>query len=180
MKLKTCALLGALCLFAATPASALTTRNFNLGDLTNTSLTFPVFTPGPGDFLDIFEFSINGAGAGFGGAANIVFDDPNFAGVESNFNIAAISMMAGATTLASDTNGSDGFSLLAAFPGAGTYQLVVLGQADGTVNGAYSGFVLTQIAPAVPEPETYALMLLGLGGIAALARRRKAASGKTA
>jgi hypothetical protein len=180
MKLKTCAVLGALCLFAAAPASALTVRNFGLGDLSNASLTFPMFTPGPGDFLDIFEFSISGAGAGFGGAANIVFDDPNFEGVESNFNIAAISMMSGATTLASDTDGSDGFSLFAVFPGAGVYQFAVLGQADGTVNGAYTGFVQTQIAPAVPEPETYALTLLGLGAVAASVGRRKAAPGKTA
>lgn len=180
MKLKTCAVLGALCLFAATPASALTVRNFSLGDLSNTSLEFPVFTPGPGDFLDVFEFSLSGAGAGFGGAASIVFDDPNFEGIESNFNIAAISMMSGATTLASDTDGSDGFSLFAVFPGSGTYQFAVLGQADGTVNGAYRGFVQTQVAPAVPEPETYALMLLGLGAVAASARRRKASSGKTA
>lgn len=180
MKLKTCATLGALCLFASAPASALSVRNFSLGDLTNTSLTFPVFTPGQGDFLDIFDFSISGAGAGFGGAANIVFDDPNFDGIESNFNIAAISMMAGATTLASDSDGSDGFSLFAAFPGAGTYQFAVLGQADGTVNGAYTGFVQTQIAPAVPEPATYALMLFGLGGIAASARRRMVSSGKSA
>lgn len=53
--------------------------------------------------------------------------------------------------------------------GAATLQL--------TPNGTYSGgFVDNVQISAVPEPETYALMLAGLGAIAAVARRRRKTS----
>jgi hypothetical protein len=40
--------------------------------------------------------------------------------------------------------------------------------------GAAAGYTLTYNLQPVPEPGTYALMLLGLGGLVAAARRRKA------
>ncbi|WP_157991582.1 FxDxF family PEP-CTERM protein [Caldimonas tepidiphila] len=52
----------------------------------------------------------------------------------------------------------------------GTYYLTVNGTVDGTNGGAFSGMI--NVSP-VPEPETYALMLAGLGVVGFLARRRQ-------
>ena len=43
---------------------------------------------------------------------------------------------------------------------AGNYAFNVLGFANGNIGGSYAG---DMIATTVPEPETYALMLAGLG-----------------
>ena len=51
--------------------------------------------------------------------------------------------------------------------GFGTFTL-----AAGATDGSYS--LVYNLAPAVPEPQTYALMLAGIGCIALLARRRRA------
>ena len=176
MKLKSIIATLFLALGFALPASALTVRNFDLGDLSNTSITFPVFTTDTGDYLDIFEFSVSGPGAGFGGAANLVFDDPLFSGVETNFDIASIALFDSLfATIASDTDGSDGFSFFSVLPTAGVYRFAVLGEASGTINGAYNGFIQTAVERTVSEPETAALAMLGLGGVWAASRRRKAA-----
>jgi hypothetical protein len=55
---------------------------------------------------------------------------------------------------------------------AGSYSLEIAG--TSTTAGTYGGtFALSTIAAPVPEPETYAMMLAGLGLMAAIARRRK-------
>jgi hypothetical protein len=63
---------------------------------------------------------------------------------------------------------------------AGTYQLMVSGVVSGRPNWldsgvGYSGKLVTtpsHIAAPVPEPKTYALLLLGLGAVAFATRRR--------
>lgn len=52
----------------------------------------------------------------------------------------------------------------------GTHFLTVSGVSDGLKGGAFSGTI--NVSP-IPEPETYALMLGGLGVVGFLARRRK-------
>lgn len=55
---------------------------------------------------------------------------------------------------------------------AGDYYYKVTGVADGQFGGFYS--ISSHAIPAVPEPETYAMLMLGLGATL-VARRRKAA-----
>ncbi len=53
---------------------------------------------------------------------------------------------------------------------AGTYTLQIKGQVAGSSGGSYAGIL--NIVP-VPEPETYAMLLAGLGLMAFMARRNK-------
>ncbi len=55
---------------------------------------------------------------------------------------------------------------------AGSYGLQVAGFAAGAVGGLYNGAISISSVSAVPEPETYAMLLAGLGLVGAVARRR--------
>ena len=61
---------------------------------------------------------------------------------------------------------------------AGPYYLKIFGTASGTgagpLNGIYSGAITVTAAP-IPEPESYAMFLAGLGVMGAIALRRKKA-----
>lgn len=66
----------------------------------------------------------------------------------------------------------DIWSLRADSLGLGNYYLQVSGKMVSGTGGSFGGTVM--LAP-VPEPETYGMMLAGLGVVGFLARRRKAA-----
>ncbi|WP_290870459.1 FxDxF family PEP-CTERM protein [Aquabacterium sp.] len=56
---------------------------------------------------------------------------------------------------------------------AGFYKLTITGDILGSKTSSYGGyFSLTPVTPAVPEPESLALALAGLGVAGLLARRR--------
>ena len=59
-----------------------------------------------------------------------------------------------------------GWSALA----AGDYYYRIAGTVTGTQGGTY---VLSSALMPIPEPETYALLLAGLGAVAFVSRRRK-------
>jgi hypothetical protein len=155
-------------LLTQVPAQAVTQ---NLGALAiNVPAPFAVFNP-PGAFLDLFQFTVPSpslfgvAAANFGAFAALdtklvstsLVSDPD--GVPGNFDDVVLV-----------TNGAIGNVLLLAAPVVtGNYYLTVAGQAIGIGGGAYHGNAL--LAP-IPEPETYALMLAGVGVVAFLLRRR--------
>lgn len=66
----------------------------------------------------------------------------------------------------------DVWTLSTANLAAGNYYLQVNGNMAGTTAGSFGGAL--QMAAPVPEPETYGMMLGGLGLLGFLARRRKA------
>jgi hypothetical protein len=77
---------------------------------------------------------------------------------------------------APDATGTSRFEVTGIFdftkyPAATDYYFTVSG---GTVGSGYGAYGLTITAGVVPEPETYAMLLAGLGIVGAIARRRKA------
>jgi hypothetical protein len=76
-----------------------------------------------------------------------------------------------ATSVITDTNGDRGLSDLL---GGGFLTATIMG--DGSLSVSEVGFAPTVLTAApVPEPETYAMMLAGLGLVGFAARRRKQA-----
>jgi hypothetical protein len=53
---------------------------------------------------------------------------------------------------------------------AGTYTLQIRGTVTGLAGGSYAGVL--NVTPPIPELETYALLLAGLGMVGAVARRK--------
>lgn len=114
-------------------------------------------------FSDTYNFSIIDPGSVQGLA--IVFPGAPFFNI-SNFSA---ELYSGVTMLGSIAgNAPNTFTGL----GAGSYTLNVFGNPSGSFGGGYGGFLATVTAP-IPEPETYAMMLAGLGALGFLARRRR-------
>lgn len=118
----------------------------------------------PGIFQDLYNFSITDPGTLYGSVIATNYAGYNIAGL-------AVSLLDSSFTqigAVDNTPTSFTFSGLA----AGTYSLNVIGFATGATGGLYGGSFVVATAP-VPEPETYALMLAGLGVIGFMASRRK-------
>ena len=73
----------------------------------------------------------------------------------------------------SSTGARDIWTLSANSLAAGSYYLQVSGSLVSDTSGSFGGSVMLN---PVPEPETYGLMLAGLGVVGMLVRRRKAAN----
>jgi predicted heme/steroid binding protein len=131
---------------------------------------YKVISHDVGSFVDTISFSIS-AGALFATANILAVSNPvPGAGNPYSGDISNLSY--------SVWQGSNSFGTYSAGLGksetvlsSGDYVLRITGMADGTHGGTY-GLDLTQAMPA-PEPETYAMLLAGLGLVGFLARRRK-------
>ena len=161
MKLKSLVAASAI---ACATGTALADTTFNLGPIDGQSKSIgDSFAAGAAPFTDTYNFSLIG---------------PNtLSGIVTTFNfmtlfgISGLSLsLTGGTLLgaATDVNPADGYSFSGL--GLGNYALKITGDVTGTGGGAYGGVM--QAAP-VPEPETYALLLAGLGVIGFVARRRR-------
>jgi hypothetical protein len=63
---------------------------------------------------------------------------------------------------------------------AGDYYVLVSGNLVSDTSASFGGAVMLAPTAPVPEPETYGMMLAGLGVVGFLARRRKAAANQAA
>jgi len=121
-----------------------------------------------GAFTDYYTFELVGASTATGGT--LVFD---WGALDLSISSVALS---GGTLASPQTDGSPGSFSFGGL-GAGSYTLAVNGNlaANGPFGYAqYSGSIHA-VAGAVPEPEHGAMLLAGLVGLGALARRRNAA-----
>jgi hypothetical protein len=123
-----------------------------------------------GGFNDCYTFSLTDSADSFGGTVEV---DPWLNKLD--IDVSSVSLFFGSGLVGTDSSpGSFSFGSLL----SGNYRLEVAGNVslDGGWHNApvaYGGSMLT-VASAVPEPETYAMMLVGLFGVGAVVRRRKA------
>lgn len=147
---------------AAASASAFAVGPGPLGAIDNTPISISNIVP-MGIFQDVYSFSIVNPGDLSGNVVAINFAGYNILGLTVTLQDSSFAV------IGTDSSPATGFTFnnLA----AGTYALNVLGFATGNTGGFYSGGF---IATTVPEPETYALLLAGLGIVGFVASRRRA------
>ena len=147
---------------AAASASAFAVGPGNLGTIDNMPIIIGNIVP-MGLFQDIYSFTIVDGGDLAGSVSATNFGSYNILGLTVTLLDSSFNQVGFDSTPASFT-----FSGLS----AGNYALNVLGFATGTSGGLYGGSFVAETTP-IPEPETYALMLAGLGIIGFVAARRK-------
>lgn len=119
-----------------------------------------------GSFVDYYTFSLVAPATGATGGANVDFEWGLV-----NLDLTSVSLFnGGGLLLGNSAPTSFSFNGL----GAGDYKLAVAGSFNGVLGTAgYSG-TIRSIASAAPEADSLAMALLGLAGVAAVVRRRKA------
>lgn len=123
-------------------------------------------------FADKFRFSVTTVDHDFDAIVSSITRN-----ALTGLDITGLSLFSNAGTLITSgtqesTGAVDIWSLRADNLDVGNYYLQVSGKMVSGTGGSFGGTVM--LAP-VPEPETYGMMLAGLGVVGLLARRRKAA-----
>jgi len=126
-------------------------------------------TPPAGGFSDTYNFTLSAAATFIGivtsavnGGQDVDFSSITLSGPSGLFSFALLSGDPFEIWTLPTT------SLLA----PGSYALTLLGTNSAAI-GTYSGNIAVSAVSVVPEPETYALMLAGLGVLLSLSRRRR-------
>jgi hypothetical protein len=158
--------------------------DYDLGTITagGAPTTFSsVVSAGTTGFSDIFSFTVSEPNLGTG--ATVVDIPLSFGGFTFDTALSTMTLMSAgvdgtigngddqllqSVVLPSSGNSENLLSLSYDGSLSGLHYLNVTGVTTGTQGGIYSG----AIAAAVPEPETYAMLLAGLGLMAGVVRRR--------
>jgi hypothetical protein len=126
--------------------------------------TFSGVVQGSGTSInDLFTFNFDGANTASG--YSVVNIPLSFSGGEWNTALATLTLMSNADGIVGNSNDSLQLSYDSAITGPAYIQIT--GVTDGGNGGIYSGAIA-----AIPEPETYAMLLAGLGLMGAVVRRR--------
>jgi hypothetical protein len=165
---------------AATAAVAMTAAGganaavIDLGPITTSLTAFGGFAA-PGPFIDVFTFTVPANGGSDYAVTNFSLLPTLFTTAFTTF--ALVSNADGLVGSGDDTvvasafsAGDQSMSLSFGASSGGAYFLAVGGVATGQIGGIYNGAISVT---AVPEPETYAMMLAGLAALGFLARRRQ-------
>ena len=139
----------------------------NYGSVNGTSIDM-LGTPGPGSVAQQFSYAANTT-------YTLTFDLSRNPGAGASYTGIDVSVN-GSHTSFIGTSPTSPYSLTFTTGASAGSQWLTFSSVGGDV---YSGAVLDNVAiKAVPEPETYAMMLGGLGLLGFMARRRKAAAAK--
>ena len=124
-------------------------------------------------FMDQFKFSVTGVPANLDAIVGSISDLPTM-----GMDITGLSLYSsGGDLITSGSSMSSGtidvWTISADALATGSYYLQVNGTMVSNTGASFGGSVMLN---PVPEPETYGMMLAGLGVLGFLARRRKAAN----